>query len=204
MTHEGPRPHYRAIPLTVAAANRAVRNVHRHHGPVPPALALFSVGCVNDEGRIVGVAVVGRPANHKSDDGQTGEVLRVASDGSPNSCSFLLGVCARVATQMGFSRLISYTLDSESGSSPDAANMTIGKTGIKSWWNSNPEKWGALGRSVVDRPHMQQRKTRWERELRTRVEVLDETLIGDGKTHTKECCLDEDCTCGLALWAATP
>jgi hypothetical protein len=101
-----------AIPLTVAAANRVVAKIHRHHGACPPALAYFCVGAVSD-GRLCGAAIVGRPANRNSEDGQTAEVLRVATDGTRNACSFLYGVSARAATTLGFARIITYTLDTE-------------------------------------------------------------------------------------------
>ena len=58
---------------------------------------------------------------------------------------------------MGFHRIITYTLDSESGASLRAVGWTQEKTGIKSWWQSHQ----VPGRTVKAREHYDQRKTRW-------------------------------------------
>lgn len=156
----------RPVPLTVAAANRVVERVHRHHGPCPPALAYFCLGVVDDAGRLVGAAIVGRPANRNSDHSQIAEVLRTATDGTPNACSALLGACARVGRQMGMSRLITYTLQIEPGTSLRAAGWEMEEEGIESWWHRYPEKNAADRRTVVRRPHQGIPKRRWVADLR--------------------------------------
>lgn len=161
----------RAIPLTTAATNRAVARIHRHHGPVPPALVHFCIGAIDETGRLCGVAACGRPANRNSDDGQTAEVLRLASDGTANVCSFLYGACARVANAMGFARIMSYTLENESGESMRGVGWTREADGIKSWWHSQPEKNAALGRSVVPREHFSVTKIRWGKRFRPTIKV---------------------------------
>lgn len=160
------RPRLRCIPVTVAAANRAVKKIHRHHGPVPPALAQFCVGALDEAGKLCGVAICGRPANRNSDDGQTAEVLRVASDGTANVCSFLYGACARIAAAMGYARVISYTLETESGESMRGAGWTREESGIKSWWHRYPEKNARDRRTVVEREHHGVLKVRWGKFLR--------------------------------------
>lgn len=170
------QPRMTVVPLMVAAANRVVDRIHRHHAPSPPALVYFALGVVDlDANRICGAAIVGRPANRNSDKGQTGEVLRVATDGTPNAPSVLYGACSQAARRMGFSRLITYTLDSEPGTSLRAAGWTLDKEGIKSYWGTNPEKYAAQGRSVRPLKHLDVTKRRWSISLRDPL-VIDSSL----------------------------
>jgi len=107
-------------------ANAFVAQHHRHHGPVIGHL--FSIGAALGD-RIVGVAIVGRPVSRHRDDGVTVEVSRLATDGTPNTCSFLYGACARAAFALGFKRIGTYILASEPGVSLTAAGWRlIGET----------------------------------------------------------------------------
>ena len=144
------------VPLTLKAANRFIAEHHRHHGEFPPGLDYFRIGA-SVEGSLVGVAIVSRPTNRNSDDGLTCEVSRCATDGTRNACSFLYGASAKIARLMGFSRIITYTLDDESGSSLRACGWTEEKTGIISWWQSHQ----VAGRTVKEREHYASTKTRW-------------------------------------------
>lgn len=71
------------------------------------------------------VAIVGRPVARHFDDGQTLEVCRVATDGTRNANSMLYGACARASFALGYTRLITYTQASESGSSLIAAGWKV-------------------------------------------------------------------------------
>lgn len=73
-------------PVSLKEANNFVLENHRHHGPVVGHK--FSIGCKKD-GRLVGVAIVGRPVSRFLDDGETLEVNRLCTDGAKNVCSFL-------------------------------------------------------------------------------------------------------------------
>jgi hypothetical protein len=152
------------VPLTLPAANQLVGSLHRHHAPLPGGFAWFCVGAVV-EGVLVGCAIAGRPTNRNNDDGQTVEVLRVATDGTPNSPSALLGACARAAKAIGARRVITYTLDSESGVSLKGAGWKREADGITSWW-THPGADGNGRVPAVDRPHMAQEKVRWGLEFR--------------------------------------
>lgn len=143
------------VPLTLPAANRFIKRHHRHHGELPGGFAWWAVGAVAD-GRIVGVALAGRPTNRNNDDGQTVEVQRVASDGTRNVCSALYGACARAAKAIGARRIITYTLDSETGASLRGAGWMREADGIKSWWTHAGSRAPA-----IDRPHMGEMKVRW-------------------------------------------
>ena len=107
-------------PMTLKEANAYVEQHHRHHKPVTGHK--FSIGCSDGE-KIVGVAIVGRPVSRHLDDGWTLEVDRLCTDGTRNACSMLYGACVRVGKAMGYKRIITYTLESENGSSVKAANF---------------------------------------------------------------------------------
>lgn len=141
----------RVVPISLAEANEFVRQNHRHHRPVPGCK--FTVA-VAEEGRIVGVAIVGRPVSRMLDDGWTLEVNRTCTDGTKNANSMLYGACWRAAKALGYRRLITYTLPEEGGASLKAANWKcIGEAGGGSW--SRKE------RPRVDL-HPTQAKLRWE------------------------------------------
>jgi hypothetical protein len=127
---------------------------HRHHKPVIGHV--FSVGAEKD-GRIVGVAIVGRPVSRHRDDGITAEVTRLCTDGTENACSFLYGAAARAAFALGFKRIGTYILASEPGASLTAAGWrNLGEAGGGTWA-------GRKGRPRVDK-HPLQRKLLFEKE----------------------------------------
>jgi len=164
------------IPLTLPQANAVVERHHRHHAPLPGGFGWFCVGVVDGE-RLVAAAIAGRPTNRNNDDGQTVEVQRVASDGTPHACSMLLGACARAAKAIGARRIITYTLDSEAGSSLKGAGWVREADGITSWWTA-----GTSRTPAVDRPHMAESKVRWALHFTgvPRIEVATEPVIPDG------------------------
>lgn len=152
-------PSVTVVPLTLPTANRLVTLLHRHHAPIPGGFAWWAVGAVTNS-ELVGCAIAGRPTNRNNDDGQTVEVLRVATDGTPNAPSALLGACARAARAIGAHRIITYTLDNESGSSLRGAGWTREADGITSWW-THPGVDGNGRVAAIDRPHMAEPKVRW-------------------------------------------
>ena len=105
----------RAMPITQKEANEFVERQHRHH---PPAHAdKFRVACVADDGHLCGVAQAARPVARYLDDRMTIEVVRCCTDGTYDVCSFLYARLARIAREMGYHRIITYILESESGTS---------------------------------------------------------------------------------------
>jgi hypothetical protein len=110
------------VPVRFRVACRFIAEHHRHHDP--PRGMLFAVGAARD-GLLVAVAVTGRPVARLFDNGQTAEVTRVASDGTPNACSMLYGACWRAAKALGYTRLITYTQAGESGASLRAAGWRV-------------------------------------------------------------------------------
>lgn len=122
----------RAVPITLRAANAYVAENHRHHGPTVGHK--FSIGCADEEGRLVGVVIVGRPVSRHYDDGFTAEVLRLCTDGTRNACSLLYGAAWRAARAMGYRKIVTYILDTEDGASLRAAGYKCeGQAGGIAW-----------------------------------------------------------------------
>jgi hypothetical protein len=109
-------------PTTLRAANDFVQAHHRHNGRTSRDGGKFAIACEHG-GRIVGVAIVGTPLSatymNKEKYGHVAEVLRTctSTDAPDGTVSFLYGVCTRVCREMGFDKLITYTLTTEKGSS---------------------------------------------------------------------------------------
>lgn len=139
------------VPCTISDACAFIAQHHRHHRP--PVGGLFAVACA-DGGTVRGVAIVGRPVARMSQNGWTAEVTRVATDGSKNACSILYAACWRAARALGYRKLITYTLNTEPGTSLRAAGWKcVGEAGGGSW--------SVASRPRVDR-HPLQRKFKWE------------------------------------------
>lgn len=119
------------VPIFQDEAKAFIRQYHRHHKP--PVGSVFQVACA-ENGKVVGVAMVGRPVGRRLQDGFTLEVNRLCTDGTPNACSKLYAACWRVARELGYRRLITYILESETGVSLRAAGWReIGRRGGLSW-----------------------------------------------------------------------
>ena len=119
------------VPITLKEANAFVERHHRHHKPVVGHK--FSIAASDGE-KIVGVAIVGRPVSRYLDDGWTLEVNRLCTNGYKNACSFLYAAAWRVARNMGYKKLITYILESETGSSLKASGWKcVGQAGGKRW-----------------------------------------------------------------------
>lgn len=113
----------RLVPVDYPTAAQFVDANHRHHRR--PQGHKFSLGVADAEDQLVGVAMVGRPVARHFDGGLTLEVLRSATDGTPNANSMLYGACSRATFALGYRRLITYTQGEESGSSLKAAGWTV-------------------------------------------------------------------------------
>lgn len=105
--------------MSLQQANDFVTRLHRHHKKTQGHK--WSIGLA-ENGILVGVAITGRPVSRSSDDGLTLEVTRLCTDGSVNACSMLYSACARAAQAMGYKKIQTYILESESGASLKASN----------------------------------------------------------------------------------
>lgn len=141
-------------PIDFAEANAFVALFHRHHKPMPGCK--FCIAVSDEAGKVRGVAMVGRPVARMSDDGWTLEVNRCCTDGARNACSMLYGACWRAAKDLGYKRLVTYTLPEEGGASLRAAGWKLlGERGGGTWDRPNSE------RPRVDK-HPTQAKLLWE------------------------------------------
>ena len=118
-------------PIAFSEAAAFVDQNHRHHKR--PTGHKFSIACYDGE-RLCGVAMVGRPVSRYLDDGLTLEVNRLCTDGTRNACSMLYSTAWRAAQALGYTRIVTYTLESESGASLRAAGWHCdGPAGGKHW-----------------------------------------------------------------------
>ena len=99
-----------AVPIHLREANGFVAWHHRHN--LPTVGGKFAEGASVD-GKLVGVAIAGRPVARRLDDGKTLEVLRVCTDGTRNPNRFFYGRVKQFALLMGYGKVITCTLASE-------------------------------------------------------------------------------------------
>lgn len=121
-------------PIGLREANAWVDLMHRHHEPVGGHK--FSVSVLGEEGTLVGVGIAGRPKAKPLQANGYIEIVRVATDGTPNAPSMIYGSLRGAAVRLGYPahKVITYTLDSEPGTSLLAAGFVFdGMTDGGSW-----------------------------------------------------------------------
>lgn len=141
-----------AIRLHIKEANAYVAKYHRHS--IPSVGGKLAVGCQVD-GKLVGVAIAGRPVARRLDDGRTLEILRLATDGTPNACSFLYARVVNIARLLGYRRIITYTLAEESGASLRAVGARVAG-------EVDPQEWSVPSRPRKSQPVYSKKKLKWE------------------------------------------
>ena len=110
-------------PVSLKVAREFIAQHHRHNSP--PRTPQHLVGVKDDTGKLVGVATTANPVSRHQDDGWTLEVKRCCTDGTPNAVSKLYGACRRMAKALGYRRMLTYTLESEPGTSLVASGWTF-------------------------------------------------------------------------------
>lgn len=143
-------------PITFRQACDFINVYHRHH--MAPQGMKFALGISNGQ-KLVGVLTAGRPVSRHRDDGLTLEVTRVCVNGAyVHLCSKLYAAARRIAREMGYHTLITYTLDEETGASVRAAGFhCLGK--------SSGGSWNSLSRNRVDK-HPTGLKNLWMLQIR--------------------------------------
>lgn len=155
------------MPISLKDANAFVEEFHRHHSKVQGHK--FSIG-VTDDDKLVGVCIVGRPVSRYLDDGNTLEVTRLCTDGTYNACSILYSRVAKIAKDMGYSKIITYILQSESGTSLKASGWICeGEAGGGNW--SVPSRPRELISSQLSlfpqkEKYPTEKKVRWSKDLK--------------------------------------
>lgn len=117
-----------AVPLSLDAANEFVRQHHRHHAPVIGHK--FSIGATDEDGGLRG------------------------ADGTLNACSVLYAAAWRAARAMGYTRIGTYILADEPGTSLKAA-------GWKCLYETPGRSWSTPSRPRDDK-HPLGARTLWE------------------------------------------
>lgn len=152
------------IPITLRKANDFVSAHHRHNGRTARNGGKWACGLGYD-GELVGCAIVGNPLSASFMDGWTAEVLRVCViEKSPKgACSQLYQACWRAWRAMGGRRLITYTLQTESGASLRGAGWRIvgQTTPVKEGWGKDDH----LNHRRTHSPVMLEIKNRWEQSV---------------------------------------
>lgn len=131
----------KAIPMELKDAQNYIDTYHRHHQA--SHRDKFRIGAEID-GKLVGVIQVGRPVARRLDNGKTLEVLRLCTNGEKDTCSFLYSRAARIAKEMGYEKIITYILESESGTSLKASG----------WYLDADNVGGQIGMCRVDREQL--------------------------------------------------
>ena len=146
------------IPIKQRDARSFINKHHRHNKA--PRGSVFQIALEKD-GQLIGCIMVGRPISRHRDDGKTLEVNRTCIEGyHKNACSMLLGASVRAARALGYEKIITYTLPTESGASLKGAGWTFHGLGGLGSWNSRE------GRQVQIFSNTQ--KTRWVKSLDNR------------------------------------
>ena len=141
-------------------AKAFIREHHRHNPP-PPGWK-WGHGLYNGPD-LVGICWVGRPVARALDNGETLEVNRlcvrpdVPGELVWNACSMLYGAAAREARRRGYRRLVTYTLETEDGTSLRAAGWEPEAT-------TSGGSWDTPSRRREDKAPTCP-KVRWAREL---------------------------------------
>ena len=153
-------------PCDLKTAQAFVSDHHRHNKP--PCGHKFSIACYDGD-RLCGIAMVGRPVARLLDDGLTVEVTRNTTDGTYNACSMLYGACIRAAKALGYKKIITYTLESEPGTSLKASGWVKKEEmcGGGTW--DRPNRHREVSQITLfgeEYKYSTERKVRWERELR--------------------------------------
>lgn len=147
-------------PIKLRDANKYVDEYHRHN--IPTNGHKFSIACYDGD-RLCGVAIAGQPVARALDDGMTIEIRRVCTDGTYNACSILYGACSRCAKEMGYRRVITYTLQSEPGTSVKAAGFIKDGETKKENWDRPGRKREITQMSLFGEKmkYSDEKKTRW-------------------------------------------
>ena len=140
-------------PITLKVANEFVNRSHRHHSGTVGCK--FAVGLYENE-KLIGVAICGRPVSRYLDNGTTCEINRLCTLGDANACSMLYGACSRIARNMGYKKIITYILKSESGITLKASNFKCDGEAGGTHWTGKRNKGQNIPREM---------KIRWSKDL---------------------------------------
>lgn len=87
------------------------------------------------------------------------EVTRLCTNGAKNACSFLYATCARICREMGFTKIQTYILQTEDGTTLRAAGWVQEAEVYGRSWSAGQR----TGKRRTDQPEVA--KTRWAKYL---------------------------------------
>jgi len=146
--------------VTLKEAQQFVEQYHRHLSA--PFIHKFSIG-LEDNGELIGVAIVEIPKARESMDGETLEITRLCTLGQKNACSKLYSACIRAARALGAGKIITYTLEDEDGASLKASGFKYEGLCGGGHWNVGKTRSYAEQGSLFETKKKQPecRKKRW-------------------------------------------
>ena len=162
------------IPLDLSEANGAIQKWHRHHKPAVGHR--FSLGCINNDGELVGVAICSRPIARRTDQKFVLEITRLATDGTFNACSILLGAAAKTAKILGYAKIQTTTLQKESGSSLKAVGWEYKES------SHNGSGWNTRDRNV---DCTYEKKIKWWKDLNPKPEIMPISKYKKNEINTR-------------------
>ncbi|WP_351124937.1 XF1762 family protein [Shewanella sp. T24-MNA-CIBAN-0130] len=153
-------------PITIKTANEFVKNYHRHHRPTARNSGKWALSAVDHNGNVVGVLIAGNPVSATYMDGVTLEITRLCVKplAPKGTCSFLVAKCRKIWEIMGGQKIITYTLDEESGASMRGAGWK--PMGVVKPHNRWTDKTKADGIERADLEIYSKVKIRWEHKLK--------------------------------------
>lgn len=148
------------VPLTLRQANDFVERWHRHSARTSNDGGKYAIG-LEHEGELVGVAIVGRPIARLLQVDGAAELLRLCtSPAAPGGAGSKLYVRAkRIWQLMGGTKLLTYTLQSESGASLRGAGLAEPAAAV------DGAQWDREARPRDHKDIHDQPKFRWEEDL---------------------------------------
>lgn len=156
----------RIIPIRTKIANEFISKWHRHNKPIDHRSHRFTIG-LECNGELVGVGVAGLPIARANDDGKTLEILRVCvKEGYHNANSLLYGRLTRIASMMGYEKVITYTLQKECASSLKAVGAHLEKK------INRPSQWSRPARIRKHQDIFDEKKYRWSFKLPTQKKLV--------------------------------
>ena len=153
-------------PITIKEANHFVSEHHRHHRPTTRNCGKWAISAINNlTNEVIGVAISANPVSATYMDGYTIEITRlcVIENAPLGTASYLLSQCAKIWKQMGGKKIITYTLDYESGASLKGAGWE--QVSIVKPHNNWRNKSNMDGKTRDELVVYQHKKFRWEFEL---------------------------------------
>lgn len=162
-------------PITKTAARIFVNEHHRHNEAPTEMQVSFAIGLWED-GELVGVATAGQPVARALADGFTLEINRSCIRGLTNNAnSIVYGAICRAAKALGYRRVVTYTLHSESGASLRASGFTrVADIGSRSWQDDSKVRVRYDTNLFGERVNAaNEPKYRWERDLGESVRLAD-------------------------------